>query len=82
MALRTRADLLRSAYWWELESMRGYASSWRSRIYAQTLRWLAELTTIYGDGTFVELLTRSGSKHPYPNGLPETEAEWLKAVSP
>lgn len=75
---RTRRDYRRAARWLELEAERGYASSWRSVVYAQTMRWCAELAGLFGDGTFQELLQRSGHPHPYPKGLPETEAEWLK----
>lgn len=38
-----RRELRRRARWWELEAMRGYASSERSRQYAANLRWLVEL---------------------------------------
>lgn len=76
---RTRLDYLRNARWWELEAQRGYSSAWRSRIYAQTLRWAAELSRLHGDGTFLELLERSGSKHPYPNGLPDDDPSQPRA---
>lgn len=74
---RTRGNYRRNARWWELEAARGYRSAWRSRVYARTLRWCSELAGIYGDGTFPELLARSGYSHPYPKGLPDTEAEWM-----
>jgi len=38
-----RADLRRTARWWELEAMRGYPSSGRSLEYAANLRWLVGL---------------------------------------
>ena len=67
--LRTRRDYRRAARWWELEAMRGYDSAPRSRAYAATMRWAAELTRIYGDGLFSELLAKAGVNAPeYADG--------------
>lgn len=41
--VHARRELRRRARWWELEAMRGYPSSERSRQYAANLRWLVEL---------------------------------------
>lgn len=67
----TRADYLRTARWWRLESLRGYPSSRRSLLYARTQEWLSELAAEFGDGTPAELLRRSG--HNMPNF-----DEWMK----
>lgn len=40
---RTRRDLRVVARWWELEAMRGYPTSDKSREYAANMRWLVEL---------------------------------------
>ncbi len=56
--LRTRADYRRAAFWWELEVLRGYKSSDKSAQYARNMRWAAELTTVYGPGTWLELSAR------------------------
>lgn len=40
---RTRRDFRRLARWWELEAMRGYPSSEKSREYGANMRWLVEL---------------------------------------
>lgn len=49
--------------------MRGYDSAPRSRAYAATMRWAAELTRIYGDGLFSELLAKAGVNAPeYADG--------------
>lgn len=44
-----RANLRRIARWWELEAMRGYESSERSRQYGANYRWLVEM---YDAGRF------------------------------
>lgn len=61
---RTRTDYRRTARWWELEARRGYASHQDSLRYAANMRWAAQLAGLYGDGTWLELLDRSGSANP------------------
>lgn len=38
-----RSEIRRVARWWEMEAMRGYPSSDKSREYAANQRWLVEL---------------------------------------
>jgi hypothetical protein len=64
--VRTRADYRRTARWWELEARRGYASHRASLRYAANMRWAAELVREYGEGTWLELLARSGHRNPEP----------------
>jgi hypothetical protein len=55
---RSHADYRRAAFWWELEALRGHKSAEDSRRYARNMRWAAELTTVYGPGTWLELSAR------------------------
>jgi hypothetical protein len=61
---RTNAEYRRIARWWELEAMRGYPSAEDSLRYARNCRWAAELAGLFGPGTWLELLVRSGHPHP------------------
>jgi hypothetical protein len=67
---RTRRDYRRCARWYELNALRGYRSAHLDREYAENMRWLAELVTIYGDGTPLELFARSGIPNPYDGKAP------------
>jgi len=67
---RTRTEYRGRARWWELEARRGYGSSQASLRYARNLRWAAELTESYGNGTFAELLARSGFDNPERKSAP------------
>jgi hypothetical protein len=62
---RTRRDFRRRARWWELEAMRGYPSSDRSREYAANMRWLVELmdngVTVVGR-RFDEIVREQGAR--------------------
>lgn len=55
---RTQRDYRRRSQWWELEAMRGYPSSERSREYANNMRWAAEIAWLTGPGTWLELTAR------------------------
>lgn len=55
---RTQRDYRRVAQWWEIEAMRGYPSSERSREYANNMRWAAEVAWLSGPGTWLELKAR------------------------
>ena len=71
---KTRADFRRIARWWDLEAMRGYESSGRSRQYAANQRWIVEMmdnghkveSTIHGvfiDGLVFGDYIRKNRKH-------------------
>ncbi len=59
--LRSRTDYRRAARWWELEARRGYPSSPDALRYARNMRWAAELTETYGEGTWLDLHERLAS---------------------
>jgi hypothetical protein len=61
---RAPLEYHRLALWWDLESCRGSACAEASRGYARNMRWAAELAGIFGPGTWLELLKRSGHKNP------------------
>jgi hypothetical protein len=68
---RTFADYLRCARWWRLEALRGHdwpvdrgQKSWeRSAEYSRNMKWAAELTRIYGPGTWLELIAAHRATH-------------------
>jgi hypothetical protein len=68
---RTRRDYRVCARWYELNAKRGYQSAHLDLEYAENMRWLAELVTIYGEGTPLELFARSGIPNPYIGKAPE-----------
>lgn len=61
---RTPIEYLRVARWWELEALRGHPSRADSARYARNMRWAAELATLFGPGTWLELIARSGHENP------------------
>jgi hypothetical protein len=72
---RLRAHYRWIARWWELEAMRGYESSDRSREYAANYRWLVELMDaghrvtadahgVYVDGMLASECARRGERAP------------------
>lgn len=60
----TWGEYMRVARWWELEALRGYASSADSLRYAANMRWAAELAREFGPGSWSQLLRRSGRRNP------------------
>ena len=62
--LRTRRDYLSAGRWWALEASRGYGSSSNSERYARNMCWAAELATLHGPGTWLELIARAGVGNP------------------
>lgn len=55
VTLRTFDDYRRAAFWWELEALRGYASSAKSSKYAANMWRAAGLARLHGPGTWLEL---------------------------